>query len=149
MLLMKHLYSPKMLAGAFLLVLPFASVAQCNTFVKKKCMMKIQPFTHNGQMNTSTLTAGQNTELNMTFYSGQSYRILVCSQETLEDVSFKVMDMSHKIVFDSKQNDSPDFWDFKVKNTQQLIVHVDVPQAGTSSTPQSGCVSVMVGFKKD
>lgn len=127
-----------------------AHAQQCKEYVKKKCMFKISPFMQNGQVNVSTLSAGQNSEMNVTFYAGQDYRILVCSEEVLGDVSFKVMDMSHKVLFDSKENNSPDFWDFKVKNTQQLIVHVDIPQSASSaSIPPSGCVSVMVGFKKD
>lgn len=113
-------------------------------------MQKVIPFTHDGQMNVSTLSAGQNTDISLTFYSGQAYRILVCSEETLGDVTFKVMDMSKKVVFDSKDNNYPDFWDFKVKNTQQFIVHVEIPpSASVSSAPPSGCVSVLVGFKKD
>jgi len=126
------------------------SSAQCNTFVKKKCMPNVAPFTQNGQMNTSTLTAGQSAEMNLTFYAGQDYRILVCFQEQLGDVTFKVMDASRKVIFDSKEHSYADFWDFKVKNTQQLIVEVTAPPAElrTSIVP-SGCVSVLVGFKKD
>lgn len=126
-----------------------AANAQCSTFLKKKCMPKIQPFTLNGQVNTSTLSSGQKTSLNLTFYSGQDYRIVVCGQPQLGDLSFKVMDMNKKVVFDSQKNDSPDFWDFKVKNTQQFIVEVQVPESeSTSSVLPSGCVSIMVGFKK-
>lgn len=113
-------------------------------------MPKIKPFTSNGQMNTSTLSSGQSASMNLTFYSGQAYRILVCAQEVLGDVSFKVLDVNHKVIFDSQQNNAPDFWDFKVKNTQQLTVEVSVPPSeSTSSVLPSGCVSVMVGFKKD
>jgi hypothetical protein len=125
-------------------------MAQCNTFIKKKCMPKILPFTHNGQMNSSTLMAGQSSEMNLTFYAGQAYRILVCSEPILGEVSFKVYDKAKKVVFDSKQNNDPDFWDFKVKNTEQFVVQVEVPKSNSASTvPPSGCVSVMVGFKKD
>jgi hypothetical protein len=124
--------------------------AQCNTFIKKKCMPKISPFNTNGQMNTSTLMAGQSAQMSLTFSAGQDYRILVCAQEVLEDVSFRVLDMSKKVVFDSKEHDYPDFWDFKVRNTQQFIIEVSVPPSkGTNSIVPSGCVSVMVGFKKD
>jgi hypothetical protein len=87
--------------------------------------------------------------MNLTFYSGQDYRIVVSAQPELGDVSFVVMDMQKKVVFDSKKNDLPDFWDFKVKNTQQFILEVQVPESeSTSSVPPSGCVAVMVGFKK-
>jgi hypothetical protein len=148
---MKHNYLPKAVVCGLIIALPFTeAIAQCDKFVKKKCMPKVLPFTHNGQTNASTLSAGKTSEYNMTFYAGQAYRILVCAEPILGDVTFKVMDQSRTVVFDSKQNDLTDFWDFKAKNTQQLIVHVDVPpSASSSSTPPSGCVSVMVGFKKD
>lgn len=103
----------------------------------------------NGQMNTLTLTSGQKTSLNLTFYSGQDYRILVCGEPLLGDLSFRVLDMQKKVVFDSQKNDYPDFWDFKVKNTQQFVVEVQVPESeSTSSVLPTGCVSIMVGFKK-
>ncbi|MCW3103263.1 MAG: hypothetical protein JWO09_1703 [Bacteroidetes bacterium] len=148
---MKHTYISKAVVLSLIMALPCASAtSQCTTFVKKKCMPKIQPFTHNGQVNTSTLSAGQNSEYNFTFYAGQAYRILVGAEPVLGEVSFRVLDQSRKVVFDSKENDSPDFWDFKMKNTQQLIVQVTIPaSASSSSTPPSGCVSVLVGFKKD
>jgi hypothetical protein len=147
---MKHNFISGAVIAGLITVLPFTSFSQCNVFVKKKCMPKISPFTHNGQMNVSTLTAGQSSDVSLTFYAGQAYRILVCSEETLGDVTFKVMDMTKKIVFDSKDNNYPDFWDFKAKNTQQFIVHVETPvSASSSSVPPSGCVSVLVGFKKD
>lgn len=147
---MNHIFSKAVLLSLATALSLSAGAQQCKDYVKKKCLPKISPFTQNGQMNTATLSAGQNSEMNLTFYAGQDYRILVCAEEVLGDVSFKVMDMSHKVVFDSRENDNPDFWDFKVKNTEQLIVHVDVPKSQSSaSIPPSGCVSVMVGFKKD
>jgi hypothetical protein len=124
-------------------------MAQCPAFVKKKCMPNIQPFTQNGQMNSSTLSSGQKTELKLTFSSGQDYRILVCSEEILGEVTFKVKDLAGKILFDSKDFDNPDFWDFKVQSTQQFTVVVTVPPSNSpSSVPPSGCVSIIVGFKK-
>ncbi|HEY0030086.1 MAG TPA: hypothetical protein VGC65_04965 [Bacteroidia bacterium] len=147
---MKQNSFTKALVAVCIIALPATPlIAQCTSFVKKKCMPKIQPFTQNGQVNTTTLTAGQKTSLNLTFYSGQDYRILVCAQEQLGDVSFVVKDMQKKVVFDSKKNDLPDFWDFKVKNTQQFTIEVQIPDSeSTSSVLPSGCVSIMVGFKK-
>jgi len=147
---MKQRYSLIVLIAIGILTFTSTAInAQCSAFTKKKCMPKIQPFQQSGQINTSTMSAGQKTSLNITFYSGQDYRILVCGQPQLGELAFRVMDTNRKVVFDSRKNDYPDFWDFKVKNTQQFIVEVQVPESeSTSSVLPSGCVSIMVGFKK-
>ena len=80
-----------LLATVFSLAIAGDIIAQCSkTWVRKKCIPKISPFIHNGQMNTVTLKEGGKTETTLTFYSGQDYRILVCAEETLENVSFVV-----------------------------------------------------------
>ena len=123
--------------------------AQCNSFVKKRCLSKMQPFTNNGQVNTSTLMSGQSASLNTTFYAGQQYRIFICSQEVLGKVTFRVLDESGKVLFDSKVNGSPDFWDFNIESTQKLTIDVITPASDSpNSIIPSGCVTLMVGFKK-
>lgn len=127
---------------------PFINLAQCNAFIKKKCMYKIVPFTSNGQVNSNTIQAGQTISLNLSFSAGQDYRIVVCSEEILGEVTFKVLDRSKKVVFDSAQNNFPDFWDFKAKSSQPLTVEVTAaPSQSTSSVLPSGCLSILVGFK--
>lgn len=123
-------------------------VSQCKSFIAKQCMPKISPFTHNGQLNSTTLMEGETAELLMTFYSGQDYRILVCAQKILGQAQFKLLDANRNVVFDSKQGTS-DFWDFSVKSTQQLIIQVSIPKPEESpnSFVQSGCVAVLIGFK--
>lgn len=111
-------------------------------------MYKIVPFTSNGQVNSNSIQAGQTISLNLSFSAGQDYRIIVCSEEILGEVTFKVLDKSKKVVFDSAQNDHPDFWDFKAKSSQPLTVEVTAPPSqSTSSVLPSGCLSILVGFK--
>ena len=146
---MKHHYFFKAVVALCITALPAAAVAQCTSFVKKKVMPKIQPFTLSGQVTTTTLTAGQKTSMSLTFYQGQDYGVVVSAQPELGDVSFVILDMQKKVIFDSKKNDYPDFWDFKVKNTQQFTVEVQTPESeSASSVLPTGCVSIMVGFKK-
>ena len=123
--------------------------AQCKNFVKKSCMPKLSPFIPSGQMNTTTMLPGDHAELALTFYSGQSYRILVCYQEILGQVQFKLRDANNNILFNSKDQDNADFWDFNVESTQQLTVEVNVPAVTTENEiVPSGCVSIIVAFKK-
>jgi len=145
---MKHSTKAVILSAIFTLAVSTEVVSQCSkTWVRKKCVPKVSPFIHNGQTNMSLLKEGQKTESVMTFYSGQDYRILVCSEETLENVSFVVSDMTGKVLFDSKTNDNTDFWDFKVKTTTEMRVEVFAGTNDSDDGEMSGCVSVLVGFK--
>lgn len=124
------------------------ALALCNkTWVKKKCMPKMTPFVHNGQVNMTDLKEGQKTEAVLTFYSGQDYRILVCGEETLENISFIVFDATGKLIFDSKTKNNTDVWDFRVKTTSQLKVVIDAGKNDDGNGSAVGCVTVLVGFK--
>lgn len=144
---MKRLIILIMLTG--IINIPMNMYGQCKGFVKKTCMPKLSPFIFNGQMNTSTLLAGDNAELPLTFYSGQTYRVLICAQEVLGTLRFKLKDASGNVLFDSSAHDDTDFWDFKAESTQNLTVEVIVPKSDASNKiVPSGCVSVLVGFKQ-
>jgi hypothetical protein len=137
-----------LLAAVFMFTVTTDVVSQCSkTWVRKKCVPKVSPFIHDGQMNATPLKEGEKMESVMTFYSGQDYRILVCSEETLENVSFVVSDMTGKVLFDSKANDNTDFWDFKVKTTTEMRVEVFAGTNDSDDGVMTGCVSILVGFK--
>lgn len=140
--------------ACFLMLSSFAPVAvhaQCSkAWVRKKCIPKITPFIHNGQMNSTMLREGQSADLSLTVYSGQDYRILICHDEVLENVNFKLYDANKKVIFDSHDHNNTDVWDFKVKTTMQLRVEVEVDknEDSTNGIVNSGCVSILVGFKQ-
>ena len=122
--------------------------AQCKGFVKKQ-IPKLAPFIHNGQINSSVLLSGDHAELTLTFYSGQTYRIMVSGQETLGDVFLIMHDASKSQLFSSKDQGKTDYWDFTVESTQQLTIEVMVPDVDApSGLVPSGCVSILVGFKQ-
>lgn len=126
-----------------------AAAGQCKTFAKNSCMPKILPYIHNGQLNTTTLMAGEHAELQMTFYSGQEYRLMVCSQAVLGQVSFRILDINRKELYNSKNDNYAASWDFKVAATQQLYIEIEVPASDSpNQIVPSGCVSILVGFKQ-
>ena len=136
---------------AALILVPALGPAQCpKSFVKKNCVPKISPFTSHGQLNSTVMLAGQTAELMLNFSAGLNYRLLICSQEVLGIVEFKLMDKDRNVLFTNTQaKGNPDFWDFNVKTTQQFIVEVSIPvPQKTNSIIPSGCVSVLVGFKE-
>ncbi|MDG2227712.1 MAG: hypothetical protein P8L20_08265 [Flavobacteriales bacterium] len=116
-------------------------------FTKKTGRPLVEPYIHNGQMNSAVLFPGDSAEIMLTFYSEQQYRLVICAEEQLGDVSYKVSDIERNLIFDSKNSNSKVF-DFKVESSQQLIIAVAVPESdNTHDLKYQGCVAVLVGFK--
>ena len=147
---MKNILTPGkiVLVGALALLPSIGTFAQCKGFVKKQ-LPKLSPFIHNGQVNSSVMLSGDQAELTLTFYSGQTYRVLVSAQEVLGGVYFVMKDAGKKELFTSKGQEKLGYWDFSVESTQQISVEVVVPNVDTpSGLVPSGCVSILVGFKQ-
>lgn len=143
----KALYS--LLFLSFIVGAPLQSQAQCKSFTKKTCLPNLEPYVYNGQLNSAVLSEGDVAELLLTFYGGQDYRINICSREILGKIQFQVYDTDKNLLFDNTSNELTNVWDFKSNSTQQLIVRVTVPEEkNRSGMVQSGCVSILVGFKE-
>lgn len=130
--------------------LPLFGFSQCKGFTKKQCLPVLEPYLYNGQLNNAILNEGDVAELLLTFYGGQDYRLLVCSQEMLGNVEFKLYDTERNEIFSNKEHEMVNVWDFNANSTQQLIVQVRVPAPEIKTDiVNSGCVSILVGFKEN
>lgn len=137
-----------LLIGAIAFFLANDAAAQCKGFVKKE-ISKLSPYIHNGQVNSSVLLSGDKAELTLTFYAGQSYRLLVSTHEALGKTYFIMKDATGKQLFTNKDKEGVGYWDFNVESTQQLVVQLVCPDQETASgVIPSGCVSILVGFKQ-
>ncbi|QKG80492.1 MULTISPECIES: hypothetical protein [Tenuifilum] len=138
------------LAISTFLAHPFSANAQCKNFAKKICKLELAPYVHDGNYNAAILTEGEEAELFKTFYAGQEYRISVCGSDALSKIEFIVMDVDRNVLYTNAKDDFATSWDFKVENTQQLIIMVKVPVASDSNEElKSGCVAIMFGLKTD
>ncbi len=134
---------------SFFLLIENTANAQCKSFAKNKCLPDLAPYIHNGQMNGATMMAGEKAELQMSFYAGQDYRLMVCAQPILGDVTFRLLDKNKKVVFNSKDHKNVTYWDFNVASTQQMILELEVPEySAKHGMVPSGCVNILVGFKQ-
>jgi len=128
----------------------YAIAQQCNAFTKKKCLPVLKPFQHNGQLNSVALSPGESAALEMTFYADTDYRLAVCNDERLGDVSYRVLRRDSSVVFDSRKFGNPRSWDFSMNSTQQYVGEVRVPKSkNMTSIEELGCVSVLAGYKKN
>lgn len=144
---MKHI--TPVIAAFLLLALPAVAHAQCRSFAKNKCMPAMAPYKFNETFNAAQLAPGEDAQVDLTFYSGQEYRLLVCSHPILGQVNWQLSDASGMALFESTANDPKDHFDFKVATTQKLTVHIDVPPAdkGGNNMLTVGCVSILLGYK--
>lgn len=126
--------------------------AQCKKYTKKHCLPSLSPYIHNGQLTSAVLIPGDFADIDLIFNAGQEYRILICNQEQIGNVQYKILDQSRKVLHKSDPTKKNPYWDFKVENTQQLIVQLTVPSMDKSNQRTSlvpnGCFALLVGFKK-
>lgn len=130
-----------------MLLLPFTADAQCRAFTKNKVLPLLDGYVQNDNYNSAVLVPGDEAELLLTFYAGKEYRIVVGSHPVLGDVEFEVVDTNDETIYKNSTSDNKSIFDFKMSNTQQLIVKVRVPKQESAITPE-GCVTVLVGSKE-
>jgi len=130
------------------LILPLTVSSQCRSFTKKRCMPQLDGFEQNDSFNSAVLIPGDEAELLLTFYEGKDYRLVVCAHPILGQVAWELVDTSEKLIYKNTSEDGSkkDSFDFKVSNTQQLLLRVQVPKS-ESTLIHEGCVSIMSGTK--
>lgn len=145
-MLRSTIVSALLAVGMMLAAVP--AQAQCKSFAKNKCVPGLAPFKFNETFNGAQLAPGEEAEVNLTFYSGQEYRVMVCVHQILGEVNWKLVDQNNKIVFESLADEPKHSFDFKAASTTQMKVVVWVPNKGNNDMVHLGCVAIMVGFKE-
>lgn len=130
-----------------LLLMPLISDAQCRAFTKNQCLPQLDGYVQNDNYNSAMLVPGDDAELLLTFYGGKEYRLVVCAHPILGSVDFEITDTSGDSIYGGNTAAGNSF-DFKMVNTQQLIVKLHVHEQKSSVSVHEGCVSVLVGSKE-
>lgn len=135
------------MAGAFIATAA-AGHAQCRSFAKNKCVPELAPYKFNESFNAAQLAPGEEAEVSLTFFSGQEYRVMVCTHPILGEVNWKLVDANNKTVFESLADEPKHHFDLKAASTVSMKVVVWVPNKGKSDMVHVGCVAIMLGFKE-
>jgi hypothetical protein len=121
---------------------------QCKAFAKKTCLPELGSYIHDGNYHATVLSEGEEAELYKTFYSDMEYRLAICGDDAIPPVEFTVIDGDKNILFSSKDSNNVRTWDFRLQSSQQLRIFIKVGSSGNrGTTPASGCVAIMFGFK--
>lgn len=147
MLNVRTILAKTLMAGAFIATAATGH-AQCRSFAKNKCVPELAPYKFNETFNAAQLAPGEEAEVNLTFYSGQEYRVMVCTHPILGEVNWKLVDENNKIIFESLADEPKHHFDLKAASTVPMKVVVWVPTKGGGDMVHVGCVAIMVGFKE-
>ena len=121
---------------------------QCRHFAKKNCKVFWEDFKSTGQAITAEMASGETADLTMVFHRAHDYRVIVCAEENLGDVEFKIVTTTGEVLFDNKDHDMSVEWDFSMTSTKRLIMEVTTEGGGgEDDLLESGCVALMVGVK--
>lgn len=135
-------------AVGFATLIALPASAQCKAFAKNKCVPELAPYKFNESFNAAQLAPGEEAEVNLTFFSGQEYRVMVCTHPILGEVNWKLVDANNKIVFESLADEPKHHFDLKASSTLQMKVVVWVPARPKTEMVHVGCVAILVGFKE-
>jgi len=58
-----------------------------------------------------------------------------------------LLDVEYNVLYDNKDEDYTKVWDFSVESTDDFIVRVMVDQNMNPEDTESGCVSMLIGFR--
>ena len=123
--------------------------AQCASFAKNVAKVKLKEYVHDGNYNATVLGAGETAELYKTFFAGQKYRVAISKIENLPNIHFRLVDKENNILFDNKEHDFTEVWDFTVESTQMLILKLKVlDDYNSDEKTTKGCVAVLFGIDK-
>jgi len=122
--------------------------SQCRSFAKKICKPAFGNYIHDGNYNGIILGQGELAEFEKTFYGQEQYRMLICKEEVLPVIRFKIFDQMRKLLFDSAEQNYPNYWDFQFESSRTLIISLEVGNVSKpSEDPVSGCVAVLFGLE--
>nr|WP_320119116.1 hypothetical protein [uncultured Marinifilum sp.] len=126
-----------------------SAYSQCRQFAKTKCKPRLENFIHDGNYNAVILNLGEEVELHKVFFGDQKYRIVLCPEEHLPAVHFKIMNIDQKIIYDNKSDAYADTYDFELDESATLKISIKFVKENGEKFDRSisGCVAMLFGLE--
>ncbi len=121
-----------------------SNFAQCSDLIKKQGIEMLDPYIHDGHFNAIKMVPGEDVDMVKTFFTGQSYMVVICADPNLPQPEFTITDDKGKEVFSNRKKGELE-WEFTPKKSQRLTINVKIPHSETKQNV-SGCVGIVVGF---
>lgn len=122
--------------------------AQCVNFARLVVKPQLEPFTHDGNYNATLLEEGESVELSKTFFSGEEYRLVLGVVDALpKNIRIRILNSKRQVVFDNADHKYTYVWDFRPETTDNLLIHIKIPEDENSDKIRGGCIAIMFGIK--
>ncbi|MFQ5335012.1 MAG: hypothetical protein ACE5DN_02950 [Flavobacteriales bacterium] len=136
--------------GGFEIISAQTFTLPCKSFGKKACKsVNLEDYSSNGQLTVAPLVPGEEAELSMIFYRGNDYRIVLCGDEELGQLKFWIKNSRGEELFNNKNYENTQQWDFSMSSTQRLIIVVGAEgKTQMGEAVEEGCVKLIIGHRK-
>jgi hypothetical protein len=122
--------------------------SQCKNFAKKECKPLLENFVHDGNYNGIVLNVDEDVELHKAFFSGQKYRMVVCREDFLPPINFKVLNSDFEILYDNKTDGYSHKYDFELDESETLIISLKfITENEEYDKSMNGCVVMLFGLE--
>lgn len=137
------------LAGIIVLLFSSSVIAQgsmqCKRF-KAKCDYSLEDYKSNGQNLVAPLIPGEEASIALVFNSKHDYRLVLCGDSYLGKLEFSIKSTRGEELFNNKNFEMTQDWDFSMTRTQRLVVTVKAPgSTAKGQAAEEGCVQLIVG----
>lgn len=114
------------------------------TFAQTPCAnLLTDEYISDGQFYTTKINVGESQKCEITFIEGNEYRLIACPQNASK-VQMQIIDVQGNILFDNKNFNYTNYWNFRIKETLTCTIKLTLPK----TERQSDEVVLLVGFKK-
>ncbi|WP_321516455.1 hypothetical protein [Marinifilum fragile] len=136
------------IAVLFLIVNTNFAYSQCRELAKNDCKPLLEKYIHDGNYNGVVLNVDEEVELHKAFFSGQKYRMVVCKEDFLPSIHFKVLNSDLEVIFDNKDYGYNNKYDFELEESQTLIISMKfVTENKEYDKSMNGCVVMLFGLE--
>lgn len=144
-------FKKSLLLIAFVLIGSTIASAQCHNFHRSECYpSENKYFKYNGQSRSGLFAKGQSSELNVVVYSGQDYRVSICTEEELGNkMEWQIKDgKTGDILYDNADDEYAQEFEFTCDATRKLVFVVSVPDGETKQKKikpsDMACLGVLI-----
>ncbi len=139
------------LYGILLFILSATSYGQdCTDYHQFQCTYADYTFFYSRQSKSLLFYKGQTSELKIVAYEGEEYYVSVCAARKLGKIRFRILndDDSGSVLYDNADNDYQPSITFSNESTTNLIIEVSTVESSTRETKDTGCLGVVIQFRK-